>query len=79
LSELENDIKIDRDKIRKLQQKHDVQLRLLKIMHQIESTLLMIDVNDEQTIQAAINFVNSWDRIDIRTGELKLNESEKRC
>jgi len=79
LSELENDIKIDRDKIRKLQQKHDVQLRLLKIMHQIESTLLMIDVNDEQTIQAAINFVNSWDRIDIITGELKLNESEKRC
>jgi len=74
LSELENDIKIDRDKIRKLQQKHDVQLRLLKIMHQIESTLLMIDVNDEQTIQAAINFVNSWDRIDIITGELKLNE-----
>lgn len=79
MSELENDIKIDRDKIRKLQQKHDVQLRLLKIMHQIESTLLMIDVNDEQTIQAAINFVNSWDRIDIITGELKLNESEKRC
>ena len=74
MSELENDIKIDRDKIRKLQQKHDVQLRLLKIMHQIESTLLMIDVNDEQTIQAAINFVNSWDRIDIITGELKLNE-----
>ena len=79
MSELENDIKIDRDKIRKLQQKHDVQLRLLKIMHQIESTLLMIDVDDEQTIQAAINFVNSWDRIDIITGELKLNESEKRC